>query len=178
MENKHCSVKLRRIERKDANILMELNNNDVIAKSVVGNPRKVNIEEQLLWMDSLAKERNTVRMMIEYGSNPVGTIIISSIDLDNETGNMNIKILPEFHGKGIGTKALALACQYAFVEMKLSCLTAHILSDNLASVMLFKKIGFIEEGVLRSRVVKEGRRRDLLSLSCLKSDSKWRKYNV
>lgn len=173
IKNKDSSVRLRWIERKDAAVLQELNNNEEIAKCVVGNPKKVSLEEQLLWIDTLSKEKNTVRMMIEYKNSIAGTVIISNIDVENAKGNLAIKILPEFQGKGIGTEVLSLVCKYAFVDMGLYCLTAHILSDNIVSLRLFEKVGFLKEGVLRSRVVKEEKRKDLISLSYLKSDRRW-----
>ena len=172
MNSTGCTVKIRPLEKKDAYILMELNNNSKIARCVVGNPQKVTIEEQLHWMDKLDKEINTVRMMIDYVDKTVGTVIIGNIDYDNQTGNVNIKILPEFQGKGIGTSALRLTCQYAFDKLNLFCLTAHILSDNHASLALYEKIGFLKEGTLHSRVVKDGKRKDLISLCYLKQTEK------
>ena len=162
-------VKLRWIEENDASVLMELNNNNEIANCVVGNPKKVNYEEQLLWMTKRAEEKNTVRMMIEYDGNAVGTIIINNVDFNNKVGNINIKILPKYHGKKIGANALDIACQYAFEELNLFCLTAHILSDNVASISLFAKKGFMKEGILRSRVIKNEYRMDLISMSYLKN---------
>ncbi|MDB9104114.1 GNAT family protein [Parabacteroides distasonis] len=162
-------VKLRWIEENDASVLMELNNNNEIANCVVGNPKKVNYEEQLLWMTKRAEEKNTVRMMIEYDGIAVGTIIINNVDFNNKVGNINIKILPKYHGKKIGANALDIACQYAFEELNLFCLTAHILSDNVASISLFAKKGFMKEGILRSRVIKNEYRMDLISMSYLKN---------
>lgn len=167
-------VRLRWIEEKDAQLLMELNNDAEIADCVVGNPRKVTYKEQIVWMERIAEEKDTVRMMIEYDDITVGTIIISNIDFNNKTGNINIKILPKYHGRMIGTKAVDIACRYAFEELDLFCLTAHILSDNVASISLFTKAGFCKEGILKSRVIKSGRRKDLISMSYLKPDSKWR----
>ena len=162
-------VKLRWIQENDASVLMELNNNNEIANCVVGNPKKVNYEEQLLWMTKRAEEKNTVRMMIEYDGIAVGTIIINNVDFNNKVGNINIKILPKYHGKKIGANALDIACQYAFEELNLFCLTAHILSDNVASISLFAKKGFMKEGILRSRVIKNEYRMDLISMSYLKN---------
>lgn len=167
-------IKLRWIEKKDAQILMELNNNEEIANCVVGNPKKVSYNEQLVWMAKITEEKNTVRMMIEYDRTVVGTLIISNIDFNNKTGNINIKILPKYHGKKIGTNALNMACQYAFEDLGLCCLTAHILPDNTASISLFTKAGFCKEGILRSRVIKADHRKDLISMSYLKCDDERR----
>lgn len=164
------NVYLRPLCKEDAIVLMELNNNEAISNFVVGNPQKVNLEQQLQWMEKVEYETNTARWMIDYDGIAVGTVFLSSIDYSNATGNINIKILPSYHGKGIAKKALLIACDYAFDKMNMFCLTANILSYNTTSYMLFQKVGFHKDGVLRSRVIKNGERCDLIALSLLKTE--------
>lgn len=170
MNSQNLAVELRPICQDDAPILMELNNNKEIAGFVVGNPQTVSLQQQLLWMEKIKSETDTVRLMIVFEGKAVGTIIISSIDQANASGNMNIKLLPEYQGKGIAKKALLKACDLAFDDLKLFCLTANILSYNAASCGLFKSVGFRQDGVLRSRIVKNGKRFDLLAFSYLKTE--------
>lgn len=165
-------VTLRNIVEEDASVLLELNNDPNIAKCVVGNPQKVTMKEQIEWMKNLSTETMTVRFMIEYNSKAVGTIIISNIDRAIQTGNVNIKLLHEYQGRGIGKKAVTLAVEYCFSNLGLFCLTAHILEDNYPSQALFEKVGFVKEGVLRSRIVKDGVRKNLVSYSLLCSEFK------
>lgn len=164
------NVKLRPIVSTDASVLMELNNNELIKKFVVGHPQIVNMEEQLKWMEKISYEHDKKRFAIDYKGKPVGTVIISNIDEINRTATMNIKILPNSHGKGIGTKALELGCKYAFQYLQMYCLVAHILNYNLASQKIFRKIGFQKDGVFRSRIIKNGERCDLVVYSLLKSE--------
>lgn len=168
--NKKQKVIIRKIEESDAIVLMELNNNEEIAQYVVGNPKKVSLEEQMKWMQNLKNEKNVHRFMIEYDNDIVGTIIINSIDYINKVGNMNIKILPKFQGKHIAKYALTKACDFAFDSLDLFCLTANILSYNEKSKMLFKKIGFHQDGILRGRVIKNGIHQDLFAFSMLKTE--------
>lgn len=137
---KNKKVHLRAINIKDAEILMELNNNEEIAKYVVGNPSIVNMEQQLKWMTAIEKKKNTKRWMIDFDEQTVGTIILSSIDMNNYVGNMNIKLLPRFQGQGIAKKALIEACNIAFGEMNLDCLTANILLFNEKSKDYLRKL--------------------------------------
>ena len=163
-------INLRTIQDQDAEVLMELNNNKEIAAYIVGTPKTVTLEEQKKWMENLQYEKKTKRWMIEYCEKIVGTVILSNIDQSNGVGNMNIKLLPEFQGKGIANAALKKACNFAFDELGMYCLTAHILPFNIKSQRLFKSAGFREEGVLRSRIVKNQTRHDLLSLSLIKPE--------
>ena len=164
------NIELRPISSNDAPVLMELNNCDEISSYVVGNPKKVSLQQQLEWIDNLKNETNTVRWMIIFNGKAVGTIIVSSIDYVNSVGNMNIKLLPAYQGQGIAKKAMLKACDLAFDELKLFCLTANILAYNAASRGLFRSIGFHQDGVLRSRVVKNGDRFDLLTFSYLRTE--------
>lgn len=168
--SENMQVMLRPIRIEDAKVLMELNNRKEISDFVVGNPKKVDLKQQLEWMNKLDKEINTVRRMIIYNQKTVGTIIISSIDNENSVGNMNIKVLPEYQGFGIGKKSIKLACDFAFDELNLYCLTANVLQYNAASYNLFKSVGFHKDGVLRERIIKNGKRHNLIALSLLKTE--------
>lgn len=164
------SILLKPISVEDAEVLMELNNSSEVAKYVVGNPVIVNLEQQLKWMNHLTTEKNTKRWMIICDGVSVGTIILSNIDLKNLVGNMNIKLLPTSQGKGIAKVALKEACKVAFDEVGLYCLTANILEYNIKSQRLFETLGFRKDGVLRSRVIKDKKRYDLITYSLLKND--------
>lgn len=167
---KNFDINLRPICFDDAEVLMILNNNCEVSKMVVGNANIVTIEQQLNWMSNLQNEKNIQRWMIDYENKAVGTIFLSSIDNINYTCNVNIKLLPEFHRKGIAKTALIKICNIAFNELDLFCITANVLSFNINSQMLFKKVGFHEDGILRSRVIKNGKRCDLVAFSLLKTE--------
>lgn len=170
MSKVESNVQLRSIQKKDVAVLMKLNNDKTVSDFVVGNPKTVNLKQQMKWMANVEDETNTVRWMIVFDGKTVGTVILSSIDYSNATGNMNIKLLPSYQDKGIGRKALLIACDIAFNELDIFCLTANVLSYNIKSYMLFKKIGFHEDGIMRSRVIKNGKRCDLIALSLLKTE--------
>lgn len=163
-------VLIRPIKYEDAEILMTLNNDQKITSLVVGNPTQVTLEEQLRWMNRIRNEKNTIRFMVDYDGKAVGTLIISSIDNINRVANINIKLINEMQSKGIGTSGIMLGLDYCFTVLSLNCVTAHVLSYNNASLALFKKCGFIREGILRSRVIKKGKRVDLICFSILKNE--------
>ncbi|MCF0260241.1 MAG: GNAT family N-acetyltransferase [Erysipelotrichaceae bacterium] len=169
-KTKEGRVAIRKIKMADAPILMEMNNDAQISSSVVGTPSKVTLEEQIKWLENLKNEKDTIRFMVDFEHQPVGTIIISDLNQSNKTGNMNIKLLPRAWGKGIAFSSMGLALDYCFQDLGLECLTAHVLPFNQASVSLFLKLGFVNEGLLRSRVSKDNQRFDLVSFSLLKNE--------
>lgn len=170
-------ILLREIQLDDACFLMELNNDDEIAKFVVGNPRKVTIDEQFQWMRNLENEKNTKRFIVESNSQPVGTVIISNIDNINLTANLNIKLHKTARKKGIGKISIKSALDICFENMNIFCVTAHILPFNLPSIALFESCGFTKEGILHSRIVKNSQRYDLISYSLTYDDHQKIKYS-
>ena len=158
------------MQDKDAAFLMELNNDSEISKYVVGNPKKVTMLEQLQWMEKAKTEIHTKRFIVEYNDTPLGTVIVSNIDLLNLTANINIKLKNSARGQGIGKQSIKLVLKYCFETLGLFCITAHVLSFNAASLALFKSCNFVNEGTLRSRVIKNGERCDLISFSITRND--------
>jgi len=74
-------------------------------------------------------------------------------------------------GKGIGTIALQLMTDYAFVNTDAQRLFATVLSPNVASIRILEKCGYQLEGVLRSNVFrkKEGQFMDECLFSRIRS---------
>jgi len=73
-------------------------------------------------------------------------------------------------GKGFGSDALNTITKYAFSELRLNCIYAEVLSYNSISQRTFEKCGFHKDGLLRSRVYKNGEYIDVLSYSILKDE--------
>lgn len=68
------------------------------------------------------------------------------------------------------SNVLSLRWNIVFKIMGIFCLTAHVLLYNKASLALFQSCGFIREGILRSRVIKNNKRCDLVSFSMTYND--------
>lgn len=169
-ESAGSCVALRELEASDAAFLMELNNDLEIARFVVGNPRQVTLEEQLRWMEGVKTETRVKRFIVELDGASVGTVIISDIDRANLTANVNIKLQKSARGKGVGKRSVRLALKYCFEVLGVFCATAHVLAYNEASLALFAACGFVNEGVMRSRAIKNGERCDLVSFSILRDE--------
>ena len=73
-------------------------------------------------------------------------------------------------GKGYGTKATKTMIDYAFNKLGMHKVTAEVLSENAASIAMFKKCGFSIDGCLRDDVFKNNRYYDVLSMSIIESE--------
>ena len=98
----------------------------------------------------------------------IGNITLDNIDMSNRKTEIAI-FLWNHHGKGYATEAINLLVYYAFTSLNLNKLYAGAVVQNHASVALFKKCGFEEEGILKMEFLKDGDYYDAIRFRLLKS---------
>ncbi|MHB1500065.1 MAG: GNAT family N-acetyltransferase [Candidatus Dormibacteria bacterium] len=101
----------------------------------------------------------------------VGFVAICGIEWPNRHGWVAIGIGdPNERRRGFGGEAMALALRYAFHELGLHRLSLDVIADNQPALSLYRSLGFLEEGRLRERVLRDGRRFDLVYMGLLAAD--------
>ena len=168
------NVVLRAITMNDTDLLVRLINDPETAKMVGGCSFPVSIEGQQKWIAAQVGRTDILRCIVTLKDDEetgLGTVILSDIDYQNGVAQVHIKMDKEIGcGRGYGSDALNAVVDYAFNEMRLNCIYADVLSYNEISQKLFEKNGFIRDGILRSRVYKNGNYVDVYSYSKVKGD--------
>ena len=90
----------------------------------------------------------------------LGSITLSSVERVHGRAMVSFWIAPEARGQGVAAEALWLLAGWAFGSLGLARLELFIEPDNIASRRAAERCGFVREGLLRSRWVSKGRRRD------------------
>lgn len=167
---------LRAITMKDARLLFDLINDPDTEKMLGGSSYPVSFERQIKWIEEQSERTDSLRCIValkDKEDQGVGTVILSNIDSKNGVAQVHIKMDKENgRRKGFGTDALSTVVNYAFNEMRLNCIYGDVLEYNIGSQKLFEKTGFSKDGILRSRVYKNGKYINLISYSILKKDTK------
>lgn len=163
-------VLLRAIELSDKDILLDIINDSETEFSLGGWSFPVSSLNQEEWIKALKPNNNILRCMIvdRELSKPLGTVILSDIDYKNGNGEIHIKLARDVRGKGYGIDTVRTLVNYAFNELRLNCIYAHVNVYNNLSQKLFEKCGFVKEGVLRSRFFKKGSYHDVIVMSIVK----------
>jgi [ribosomal protein S5]-alanine N-acetyltransferase len=88
---------------------------------------------------------------IVVGRDPevVGQVRLMHWSPEERRAEIGIVLARSHWGKGYGTEAARLACQFGFRSMRLHRIFAHVVSGNEASAAMLRKIGFRKEGSLR-----------------------------
>ena len=97
--------------------------------------------------------------------------LLGSIDMRvnaMRTGHIGYWVAAQARGRGIGTRALRALVAWALDDLYLERLELITDPDNAASRRVAEKVGFCEEGILRSHLLHtDGRRRDSVMYSLL-----------
>jgi RimJ/RimL family protein N-acetyltransferase len=72
--------------------------------------------------------------------------------------------------RGVGTRALSLYSRWALETLGVARLELLVQPGNEASLALGRRVGFVEEGLLRSHSVVRGERKDMVMMSLLPGD--------
>lgn len=108
---------------------------------------------------------------IEVDGAHVGNVVLDRIDRHNGMAHLHIYIGEAAgRGKGIGTKATALAAEHAFREVGLHKVWLTVHEDNARAIAAYKRAGFQVEGTLRDEFLFRGARLNAIYMGRLRTD--------
>lgn len=166
------SVILRAIEENDLNLLQDMINDPNIELMTSGYCFPVSFDRQRRWFESYDQQKD-LRCMIQIkGGATIGMIMLTDIDWKNRTAQLHQKIKARIEDRVDGDvyDAMMGFLNYAFNELDMQCIYGTVLEYNLLSRKLAQKCGLKEEGILRSRVYKNGKRHNLVANSIIRED--------
>lgn len=101
----------------------------------------------------------------------LGQIDFVKVDEKNGWGELGIVVgRKDEHGKGYGTEALTLFCEFAFNELRLNRVELLCWSFNAKGRRAYEKVGFVLEGVRRAKRYRHGSFHDELCYGLLKEE--------
>ena len=88
--------------------------------------------------------------------------IIDLLRIDEETGGASFAYMlgRDFWGQGYGTEALKAVFDFGFREMKLSCIVADHMAENIGSGRVMQKCGMVRQGIHPGKYEKNGKSYD------------------
>ncbi len=120
-------------------------------------PHPYSIENGKGFISMVQNDKKNIRFAIKYGDAFAGMIgLFPQDDVYKYNAELGYWIGEEYWGKGIGTKAVQLVCEYCFSETDLNRIFASIFSYNKASMRVLEKNGFQNEGIGAKAVFKDG----------------------
>lgn len=100
----------------------------------------------------------------------LGEVSVNGVDATNRAASIGYWLTPAARGRGVVTRAVRLASQFAFDHMGLVRVELSCGPDNVASAAVAIRAGFTYERRLRSNLLFKGARRDSLTFGLLRDD--------
>ena len=155
------NIVLRALEPSDLDFLYQIENNESVWEvSNTATPYSQFILKQ--YLENSHKdiyEVKQLRLVIcKTDSNePIGFIDFFDFDPKHNRAGVGVLISSDKEKqKGYASEALQLLCDYAFTYLDMHQVFANIPEDNLASIKLFEKKGFIKSGTKVDWIYSQG----------------------
>ncbi|TKI60051.1 GNAT family N-acetyltransferase [Lysinibacillus mangiferihumi] len=101
----------------------------------------------------------------------IGWVDLKNIDKSNKHAELGIAIGNKyFLGKGYGLSAMKEMLLWGFNELELNKIWLRVEVDNVNAIKSYKRIGYVEEGILRQDRLRNGEFVDRLRMSILKDE--------
>jgi UDP-4-amino-4,6-dideoxy-N-acetyl-beta-L-altrosamine N-acetyltransferase len=167
-------IYLREITRQDMTTINAWRNDPKVT-DCLGSPfRYINLETDEAWFDSYMRNRNTqVRCAICLAGTKemIGTVYLLNMDSVSRSAELGIIIgEKEEQNQGLGTAAIKLILNHAFLNLNVHRVYLSVLEDNKRAIRVYEKIGFQKEGILRQAIFKKGNYSDLWIMSILENE--------
>jgi RimJ/RimL family protein N-acetyltransferase len=97
----------------------------------------------------------------------VGHVTLYGASLLTRAASLTVMIGSEHVGSGYGTDAVRVLTDYGFREMGLNRIELRVFAFNARARAVYRKVGFVEEGVAREALFHDGAFHDEVRMAVL-----------
>lgn len=156
---------LRVLQQKDDARLFALRGNPQMSEYI---NRKVSesIDEVITWRERITKSitGQTVyywAITLKDIDELIGTACVFNISQENKRAEIGYEMLPAFQGRGLTIEAVEAVVNFCFTKLSLHSLEAIVVPENIPSIKLLERLGFVREGLFKDKEFSKGEYNDL-----------------
>ena len=175
------NIRLRAIEREDIpRFVRWMNDPEVTEFLLINSPLSRVMEEQWFERQAATPPHEGQVLAIEIQENGewvhIGNTGIHNVEPVHREAEFGIVIGEKpYWNRGFGRKATELMLKHGFEHLNLNRIYLNVYEDNVRGFKAYQAAGFIQEGVLREAVYKNGEYINVIIMSVLHSEWKKRK---
>ncbi len=166
-------IKLSPIDEVDIDLIKKWQNDVNIKYPIMGFRFPIQKKSVEDWLDGLRAGNGLNRVVygIKINTTAVGMVSLHDIDYINRHAMFGIYVAEKKQkDNGIGTRATTLILDFAFNAMGLNRVALEVLKSNKHAIHIYKKIGFVKEGIKRRAFYTDGNFVDVEIMSILRSE--------
>jgi putative acetyltransferase len=143
------------------------------APEVYRNLMQLPLPSEEQWRRRLEASGDPARPDLQLVAECAGAVV-GSAGLHPETrlrrrhaAMLGISVLPEFHGRGVGSALMRAMCDYADGWAQILRIELTVFTDNARAISLYERFGFRAEGTYRAYALRDGVYADTLAMARL-----------
>jgi len=118
-------------------------------------PYPYTMNDALDWVNYMKGRKDDFNFAITINDKVIGGIGLElREDIYRKTPLLGYWLGEQFWGTGIMTEAVRLVADYAFNNLDIMSIQATVFSNNLKSMRVLEKVGFIKQGILKQCIIK------------------------
>jgi sugar transferase EpsL len=154
---------------KDADRLLVLKNDRETSRLLGGYNDGYTRQEIAAWIRRhRAAQGERVWVIVDERDRCVGHMGLYDIDERVGSAEFGILIGPGSRGHGLGEACLRYALDYAWNALGLRRISLRVLATNERAARLYRRVGFVDEGVLRGAQLKDGEYIDVVLMAIVR----------
>lgn len=125
------------------------------------------LEQEENWIQSFLEKDNSLLIVAEFEGRIIGNIDISGHhrSMMQHTAVIGMGILSDWRNSGLGTQLMQHGIRWAKENSILELLWLQVYTENQMAIALYKKMGFLENGIIKNFFNHSTRYYDNLTMS-------------
>ncbi len=156
-------IAFRKLQRDDLAFLVSVRNE---CRAMLHDDREFTLAQAEDWFDSTRPRF----YLVALAGSPIGYFRTSNWSETNRHVYVGCDLHADFRGKGYGLTAYRMFLRFLFEECEMNKISLEALEHNQRALRLYRRLGFVLEGIKRQDVRREDRYLDSLLFSMLKSE--------
>jgi RimJ/RimL family protein N-acetyltransferase len=150
---------VRPFQESDAETLAKhANNRQIWLNLRDGFPHPYQLSDAEAYIAVAVKQTPTLAFAVTVEGEAVGSIALKAgQDIERCGAEIGYWLGQKFWGRGIMTAAVAMVTYYGLTDLQLNRIFAVPFSENVRSARVLERVGYEQEGVMRSSAIKDGR---------------------
>lgn len=159
-------VTLRPVRVEDANEIIRGVEYIVRAGEYLQKESPNSLREEQVFIEGVRSKGNMYTAIeIEGKVAGIARVLRGELDMKRHTGVFRTWLMKGAQGKGIGKKIMEYTLEWA-KQNELHKVWLTVFSGNEGAIYLYKKYGFVEEGVQKDQVIINGQYQDEIFMAC------------
>lgn len=127
---------------------------------------EISVEQEVNFLESMAGSDNAIYLVAHKGDHIVGSLNFAGGGRPRvaHTGEFGVSVLKAYWDNGIGTELIKYLLEWCRESGRIRKVNLRVRTDNEQAIHVYRKLGFVEEGIISREFLIDGCFYDTLAM--------------